>query len=218
MSKPEILRRTFSICPVCLERIPACHVQKENGVYLEKACSRHGSFSTIIWRNHVSIKEWLGGTPEIKEGENLNCPHACGLCPDHQQDTCCVLLEVTKRCNLHCSFCFAESGEEADPSLAQITAYLKDLAVPGKTLVQLSGGEPTVREDLPEIVAKAKEAGCRYVQLNSNGIRLAQDRGYVEQLAKAGLSFLFMQFDGTDDQIYRTLRGTELWQVKKKGH
>ena len=67
------------------------------------------------------------------------------------------------------------------------------LTVPGKTLVQLSGGEPTVRDDLPEIVAYAKEVGCKYVQLNSNGLRLAEDEDFTRRLAEAGLSFVFLQ-------------------------
>ena len=82
----------------------------------------------------------------------------------------------------------------------------RDLTDPGKTLLQLSGGEPTVRDDLPEIVAYAKQAGCKYVQLNSNGLRLAEDEAFVKRLADAGLSFVFMQFDGVDDAVYEKLR------------
>ena len=73
--------------------------------------------------------------------------------------------------------------------------------MPGKTLVQLSGGEPTVRNDLPRIITAAKDVGCQYVQLNTNGIRLGEDIQYVQTLAEAGLSFVFMQFDGMDDGI-----------------
>jgi uncharacterized radical SAM superfamily Fe-S cluster-containing enzyme len=76
--------------------------------------------------------------------------------------------------------------------------------------VQLSGGEPTVRDDLPLLVSAAKEAGCSHVQLNTNGLRLAEDEEYVRTLADAGLSFVFLQFDGTDDAFYRALRGRDL--------
>ena len=44
----------------------------------------------------------------------------------------------------------------------------------GEPLLQLSGGEPTLRDDRPELIRYAKEAGCSYVQTNTNGIRLAQ--------------------------------------------
>ena len=212
----QIIRKTYSVCPVCLKRIPAAHVALDNKLYLEKNCPEHGSFSTIIWHGLRDLESWRGDLPEIAQGENENCPHGCGLCPEHQQDTCCVLLEVTKRCNLHCSFCFAEGGDGEDIPFTTVRNNLFTLADPGKTLVQLSGGEPTVRDDLPQIVAAAKEAGCQYVQLNTNGIRLAQDKEFVKDLVQAGLSFVFMQFDGIDDAVYRRLRGKDLFAIKKE--
>jgi len=212
----KILRQTYSVCPVCLQRIPAVLVTYGKEVYLEKTCPQHGDFSAVIWRGLRDMEAWRGNLPPISEGENEKCPHACGLCPEHRQGTCCVLLEVTKRCNLRCSFCFAEGGTGEDIPFGTVRDRLHALAVPGKTLVQLSGGEPTIRDDLPQIVAAAKEAGCQYVQLNTNGIRLAEDAGYVHSLAEAGLSFVFMQFDGTDDDIYRALRGKALLSIKQK--
>jgi len=213
---PKALRRTYSVCPVCLQRIPAAHVAYGYEVYLEKTCPQHGNFSAIIWRGLRDMEAWRGNIPPIAEGENDNCPQVCGLCSEHRQGTCCVLLEVTKRCNLCCSFCFAEGGNGEDIPYVTVRDRLHALAVPGKTLVQLSGGEPTVRDDLPQIVAAAKEAGCQYVQLNTNGIRLAEDKEYVHSLADAGLSFVFMQFDGMDDGIYRALRGRELLDIKRR--
>lgn len=62
-------------------------------------------------------------------------------------------------------------------------------------LLQLSGGEPTLRDDLPELVKFAKKAGCSYVQINTNGIRLATDEAYVKALAEAGTDIIFLQFD-----------------------
>ena len=212
----EIIRHTYSVCPVCLKRIPAVHKAYGKAVYLEKTCPEHGDFSAVIWRGRRDMEAWRGGLPPIAAGENENCPHGCGLCAEHRQGTCCVLLEVTKRCNLRCSFCFAEGGGGEDIPFDVIRKRLQALAVPGETLVQLSGGEPTVRGDLPQIIAAAKEAGCQYVQLNTNGIRLGEDSQYVRELVEAGLSFVFMQFDGTHDGIYRALRGRELLQIKNQ--
>lgn len=212
----KVLRQTYSVCPICLQRIPAEHIAYGREVHLEKKCPQHGDFSSVIWRGFRDSELWRGDLPVIAAGENENCPHACGLCPEHKQGTCCVLLEVTKRCNLHCSFCFAEAGTGEDIPFETVRKRLFALAVPGKTLVQLSGGEPTVRDDLPQIINAAKEAGCQYVQLNTNGIRLADDAGFVQKLAEAGLSFVFLQFDGTNDDIYRKLRNQDLFGIKQK--
>ncbi|HWQ51525.1 MAG TPA: radical SAM protein [Terriglobales bacterium] len=215
--KTEVVRRTYSICPTCMRRIGARHVRRGDKIYLEKTCPECGGFSTLIWSGKVDIVKWRGGEPEIKPGENENCPSACGICPEHRQGTCCVLLEVTRRCDLGCPFCFAQGeAEGADRDIEDVKKDLAFIVSKGGGLVQLSGGEPTLRDDLPEIVAAAHAAGIRYVQLNTNGIRLAQDEAYVEALAAAGLSFVFMQFDGTKDKIFEALRGRPLFDIKKR--
>jgi uncharacterized radical SAM superfamily Fe-S cluster-containing enzyme len=47
--------------------------------------------------------------------------------------------------------------------------------------------------------------------VNTNGLRLASDPAYVAALKEAGLASVFLQFDGTDDAIYRRLRGRALF-------
>ena len=213
---PEEMRHTYSVCPVCLKRIPAKREERDGRIYLVKTCPDHGTFSSVIWRNKRKFADWRGERPAVGENENLNCPTGCGLCAEHRRATCCTLLEITARCNMNCTFCFAEPDGAQDPSLDTVKRWIDDLTEPGKTLLQLSGGEPTVRDDLPEIVAYAKQVGCKYVQLNSNGLRLAEDEAFVKRLADAGLSFVFMQFDGVDDVVYEKLRRRPMLEVKKR--
>jgi uncharacterized radical SAM superfamily Fe-S cluster-containing enzyme len=208
----KIVRQTYSVCPVCLKRLPAEIIKRGQEYFLEKECSNHGRFSTVVWRG----ENFFYNSPSESEDALTNCPEACGLCPSHLQKTCCVLVEVTQRCNLNCTYCFAKSGGDSiDPSLEELSASFKQLVKDGRTFIQLSGGEPTLRDDLPEIVSAAKRAGCENIQLNSNGIRLGEDRNYTKALAQAGLSFVFMQFDGTDDAIYEKLRGRPLFAQKQ---
>jgi uncharacterized radical SAM superfamily Fe-S cluster-containing enzyme len=131
-----------------------------------------------------------------------------------------VLLEVTERCTLGCPVCFAGIGENGgqcpDPDLATIgTWYDRVMAAAGPCNIQLSGGEPTLREDLPEIIALGRSKGFSFIQLNSNGLRLAEEAGYARSLAAAGLTTVFLQFDGVDDGVYATLRGRPLLETKK---
>lgn len=201
---------------MCLRRIPAQRVQKGSKIFLRKNCSDHGPFESIIWRGLSDINEWVNGS-DISIPVEPHCPDNCGLCEDHLRNTCCVLINVTDNCNLNCRFCLADQdGNSPEPAFEEIHKSILELIIKDKTLLQLSGGEPTTRKDLPEIISAAKEASAKYVQLNSNGIRLGEDKSYAGKLARAGLSFVFMQFDGTDDSVYESLRGRALLKIKQK--
>jgi 7,8-dihydro-6-hydroxymethylpterin dimethyltransferase len=213
---------TESVCPVCLATIPAERCVEGDTVYLKKTCPEHGTTSTPIWRGLDSYLLWgkaprIFSTPpvcatEVKRG----CPHDCGLCPDHRQQSCCVLLEVTSRCDLACPVCYASAGRHgADASFEEIGGWLDTLAqAGGRVHIQLSGGEPTVRDDLPEIVALVRSRGFEFVQLNTNGVRIAREPDYLAALAKAGLDCVFLQFDGVSDEVYQRLRGAKLLRLK----
>ena len=212
------MRETRSVCPVCLRNLPARLVRGADGVIsLEKSCPEHGAFRVPVWRGLVDWDSWLLGAPPLSPGAGLRCPAGCGLCPEHEIGSCCVLLEVTRRCDLHCRFCFARGGESAEePPLEALKDAIRDIVRRcGRVLLQLSGGEPTQRGDLPELVRFSKEAGCGYVQLNTNGLRLAREPDYARTLADAGLDIVFLQFDGTREEIYETLRGAPLLEAKK---
>jgi hypothetical protein len=127
-------------------------------------------------------------------------------------------MEVTKRCNLRCPICFAGAGgETADPDLRTIESWFQRLlASDGPCNIQLSGGEPTLRDDLPEIIKLGRSLGFTYFQLNTNGLRLARDPGYLRRLKDAGVSCVFLQFDGTDDAINQKIRGAALLEAKTR--
>ena len=215
----ELFRKTCSVCPVCLKNIPAELEREQDGrILLKKTCPEHGAFCVPVWQGSVDIEQWLLGTEPLAPDAGLRCPGNCGICAEHEIGSCCVLLEVTGRCNLRCRYCFANGGSESnDPPIEECKAAIREIAHRcGQPLLQFSGGEPTLRDDLPELIRFAREAGCSYTQLNTNGIRLAEDPGYVKSLAEAGLDIVFLQFDGTREEIYETMRGAPLLEVKRK--
>ena len=211
------IRKTRSVCPVCLKNLPALLCRAQDGaVNLDRTCPEHGRFPVQVWQGLMNFETWTLGADPLAEGAGLSCPQNCGLCGEHESGTCCVLLEVTKRCSLQCRYCFANGGSaDADPAMEDLQAAVKDIVRQcGRPLLQLSGGEPTLRDDLPDLVRFAKEAGCGTVQINTNGLRLAEDPAYAGALAKAGTDIIFLQLDGTRDDIYVSLRGRALLQTK----
>jgi 7,8-dihydro-6-hydroxymethylpterin dimethyltransferase len=188
---------------------------------LEKSCREHGKFKTLLWQGNPEWQNWV--RPKIPTQPQVcaaaverGCPYDCGLCPDHRQHTCTALVEVTRHCNLKCTYCFASAGGgEEDPPMEVIERWLEKVyQTGGQSNLQLSGGEPTVRDDLAEIIALARRIGFHFIQVNSNGLRLAEDNSYLKNLCKAGLNSVFLQFDGTEAEIYRRLRGRDLLTEK----
>jgi uncharacterized radical SAM superfamily Fe-S cluster-containing enzyme len=222
----EALRETESLCPKCLHRIPAWIVPRDGKVYLEKSCPQHGFFQVIVWGDSVeSYLQWAeyGGEwkGEIK-GQTLTdiklgCPFDCGICPQHQQGTASAAIMTTNRCNLHCPICFTDDGDAPlyEPDYINIERMLRTVFnTSGNIPVEFCGGEPTVRDDLPDLVFLAVEMGFDHIQINTNGVRIARDPGYLERLKSAGATTIYLQFDGVDDQVYRETRGVDLFAHK----
>lgn len=224
MEQARVLGLTQSVCPVCLRVVDARRVMGADGVYLQKTCPEHGDFSALIWEggeeDYLAWGRDRAATDVMRDPKPVDkgCPYDCGLCAAHERQGCCVLLELTKRCDLNCPVCFARAGEDVtpDPDPGEIGAlYAMLLRTGGPYNIQLSGGEPTLRHDLPEIIQMGRARGFSFFQLNTNGLRLAAEPGYAQTLADAGLSCVFLQFDGVTDPPYRVLRGKPLLAQKR---
>jgi uncharacterized radical SAM superfamily Fe-S cluster-containing enzyme len=221
----HILLHTQSLCPECLSLVEAYYTEENDMVYLEKSCEEHGEYKTLVWEGVEHWKSWsrpmANHAPDVYDSEiKRGCPYDCGLCPDHRQLTCCVLLEVTSKCNLSCPICFASaegSSEQEDPDFETIEKWYDMLIrCGGPYNIQLSGGEPTLRDDLPEIIKMGREKGFTFFQLNTNGVRISDDEGYLKALVEAGLSTVFLQFDGFRGTTYKKLRGRNLGEIKRR--
>ena len=226
VNSAQLLSTTASLCPVCLNRIPARREQLGDTVWLVKQCPEHGSFRTVIWRGSIPFTSWLrekkpSALQKTFTAVTRGCPFDCGLCPTHGQHTCTALIEITQRCNLHCPVCFADAGPNGgastDPAMGQLEfLYERIMTASGPCNIQLSGGEPTVRNDLPAIITLGKSKGFSFIQLNTNGLRLAAEPTYARELKDAGLSSVFLQFDGLDRATHLTLRGRDLSAIKEQ--
>ncbi|MEG2171864.1 MAG: radical SAM protein [Desulfovibrionaceae bacterium] len=187
-------------------------------VYLHKTCPEHGIFCVPVWdasRGGPPFATWSrpkSPSRPVRPGTAVDkgCPYDCGLCPEHGQHTCTGLVEVTQRCSMGCPVCYAAAGQcaEADPSLDALDTRFAALhRASAGCNVQLSGGEPTERDDLPRIVALARRYAFGLLQLNTNGRRLALEPAYAVTLRKSGLDSVYLQWDGVSEDIFQHLRG-----------
>jgi hypothetical protein len=226
----KLIRTTKSICPICYRLIDA-NVYEENGaVYMEKSCAEHGTFKDLCWSDYQLYKQFEAknieeaGRREINTesaaiSEYKGCPFDCGLCPQHESSTALGVIDVTERCNLRCPTCFAKSSgnsAEKDPDIKDIKAIINNFAANTNAAgLQFSGGEPTLRDDLPELIAYARTK-FEHVEVDTNGLKMAQSEEYCKEIESAGTSVVYLQFDGVTEAPYEKLRGRKLLDVKLK--
>lgn len=218
---------TLSLCSTCLRRVDAKIIFEDEQVFMLKRCPEHGAEKTLIatdieyyrsTRNYVKRSEM---PKKFNTRTHYGCPYDCGLCPDHEQHSCLTIIEVTDRCNLSCPTCYAESAPHhgRHRTLEEIE-WMLDIVVANEgqpDVVQISGGEPTVHPQFFEILDIAKRKPIRHLMLNTNGIRIAKDKDFVERLASYMPDFeIYLQFDSFKKEALETLRGEDLREIREK--
>jgi len=204
----DTLASTISLCPDCLERVPGRYEERDGGVFLTRECPDHGPTGRQVWGS-LDHWEWAADFAPTPE-------HDGGALTVEDDHACLAVVEVTEDCNLSCSYCFASSGPGgAHRSTEEIEALLDTVAGAGGRPIQFSGGEPTVRDDLPDLVERARARGIDHVEVNTNGIRLATEDGYARALADAGVTAIYLQFDGLRSDTYERIRGVDLVEEKR---
>ncbi len=223
-------KMTQSLCPECTNtRVIDARLFEEHGkVMMEKTCPEHGYFKDVYQSDaklYLKAEEWTFGdgrglqNPAVLDA--TKCPDDCGLCSMHMSHTGLANIDLTNRCNLTCPVCFANANVQGylyEPDFETIKGMLQRLRderpVAGR-IVQFSGGEPTLHPEFLRICATARDMGFSHVQAATNGILLA-DLEFARQAKEHGLSTLYLQFDGTCDEIYQRTRGESLYATKLK--
>lgn len=217
---------TKSICPVCKVVLDAEVNLRGGKVYLRRRCPNHGEFEALVYGDAAAYLDSarfnkpgtlpLAFQTEVADG----CPLDCGLCPQHKQHACLSIIEVNTGCNLDCPICFAASGHQEHGysiTTAQCERMLDTVvAAEGEPeVVMFSGGEPSIHPKILDFIDAARERPIGKIVLNTNGIRLASDRGFVKALAQREVG-LYFQFDGFDEATHLAIRGRDLRDRKRQ--
>jgi radical SAM protein with 4Fe4S-binding SPASM domain len=115
-------------------------------------------------------------------------------------------LAVTYRCNNDCAHCYnarSRSFPEMDTDQwKQVLDKVWELGIPH---VVFTGGEPTLRNDLPELIAHAESNG-QITGLNTNARRLSDAR-FLEALVEAGLDHVQVTVESSDEEVHDKMVG-----------
>ncbi|MDP9097898.1 MAG: radical SAM protein [Verrucomicrobiota bacterium] len=243
----QFIKRTTSRCPVCHAACPG-EVWRTEGpdakVFLRRTCPVHGEAGACI--SSDARFYWLAqGDPRNSESGDCCGGNACrasdgavrgtlgrnangkGDAPFEKLSTCLALIEIVNSCNLACPTCYADSptgaGQNVDAiPLADLQRRIQGVIdrKGGIEILQLSGGEPTLHPQFFELLAWARaNLGIDYLLLNTNGVRIANDAKFAEELSRSfdygGLQ-LYLQFDGVQFEGQHFLRGADLRDTRRR--
>jgi radical SAM protein with 4Fe4S-binding SPASM domain len=148
-----------------------------------------------------------------------------GACPIHELDVDVTApfsarpsapyrmdLALTYRCNNDCPHCYnGRPRDFSELTTGEWKAILDQLWALGIPHVVFTGGEPTLRSDLPELIAHAESNG-QITGLNTNARRL-RDCRFVDSLVEAGLDHVQITVESHDAQIHdRMVHARGAWK------
>ena len=194
------------ICGTCQKIVPAQHAEHDGSVYLVKQCPDCGTTKALVSRDaqrYQAKRDLTGYLGEAVKSCSLNCRN----CRQHKQPSL-VFLDVTNRCNMNCPICLANipaMGFRFDPPMAYFEKVFEALAkMDPKPKIQLFGGEPTVRNDLIDLINLGRQKYDLNFRVVTNGLRLA-DEEYCQKLLATRVQLMY-SFDGSDPRIYERMR------------
>ncbi|MCA8911772.1 MAG: radical SAM protein, partial [Planctomycetes bacterium] len=182
-----------------------------DGETIEQILAPHGG-NPAVWRDterffldiRTMLDEGLNDTYESPAVDKI--PFTMDFSPYP------VLSEVaiTYRCNATCTFCYAGCnctvnpvGNDREMTLDEVKKVLHKIKNEAKVpSVSFTGGEATLRPELPDMIAYARSLGMR-VNLISNGLRSTPE--YTKTLAEAGLHSVQISIEGTTQEVHESI-------------
>lgn len=121
-----------------------------------------------------------------------------------------IRISITQRCNLNCIYCHREGQDQVYDREMTVDEIIKILELSthfGIKKVKYTGGEPLLREDLPEIIQESRKiAAIKDISIVTNGILLEK---YAQKLSSVGLDRINVTLDTLDPQIYAKITNYE---------
>ena len=234
----RIHRYVTAFCPSChtedrpleeVRRLAGRLVVRDERVWLERGCPRHGLIRTLYDENPQILRyleQWQAPTkrhvPDT-EGNYLPIPeaYAYGLPAMQTQHTCILLQDVIEHCNLRCPTCFTSSGPQLKgvAPLADVLANV-DARLSRENgrldVLMLSGGEPTLYPHLSDLLDELVARPIIRIMVNTNGLLLASDDALLDLLARHRERVeVYLQYDGPSAAASVHHRGADLTRFKE---
>jgi hypothetical protein len=201
-----MIGQSRGFCGECRARVPAEYRIEKGQVWFRKSCPDCGPSESLISSDAASWQAkrdlWQGSPAR----QSVACSLHCDRCTTNH-NTAMLFMDVTNHCNMDCPMCgFSLRGMdfEFNPPLEYFDKVLQAVSeMRPRPVVNLFGGEPTVRDDMFDIIDMGRKYGID-MQITTNGLRLA-DEEYCRKLCQTGVG-LRLAFDGRSREVYERLR------------
>ena len=229
---------TKSRCTVCQVECPAEVFRDGDDILMDRTCPTHGkqrykiAHARYYWhaQGNPSNACSTSGTCCSSAGENRGTLGTNAKHPKNSIEelaSCTLLIDIVDSCNLACPTCYATSPVGTGENLKYVPFDEIVKRVQGVIdrkgkieLLQLSGGEPTLHPDFFKILLWAFDhQHIDHVLVNTNGVRIATDDGFVENFKKIfrpKKMRLYLQYDGPQEIGQTALRGADLRSMRTR--
>ena len=113
-----------------------------------------------------------------------------------------LVADITHKCNMECANCYIPNRDVPDMDEKKLYNFLRKL--PNRIVLRLIGAEPTMRNDLPDMIREVRKCGHN-VSLTTNGLKLASKK-YIQSLKDASLRMVLISMNGADDpEVYKVM-------------
>ncbi len=218
-------RTVRGMCRYCRQIVPARVFFRGGQVWQQSLCpSCHNEPAMIAANQQWYLTNVLRAMPDRSpipgsKPPRLGCPQDCGPCTWHASPCQLPVISVTNACDLRCPICFTYN--RADPiyhmsveEMRQIVDWI--VASSGNVdLINITGGEPTLHPQVLDILRQCKRPQIGRITMNSNGLRLARDYAFCEELAGLGI-YVILSLDTLNGDISTRLHGRDITEAKLK--
>jgi uncharacterized radical SAM superfamily Fe-S cluster-containing enzyme len=206
----NIIKNTTSFCPMCFGKVPTKIIERDNKIFIRRKCSKDG-IHEILLENDANFYKDIN---KYREKNKQYLEHAfipLEKIKEIQDSFSSINIYITSKCNLRCPICFS-AGKEEEVSFEDIDKTVSKIK--GK-FITITGGEPTLRKDLPKIINRIVNSKNVPI-LQTNGLKFL-NIAYGRKLRKSGLRYVHLSFDGFNEELYEKVYGDrKLLKLKLK--
>jgi uncharacterized radical SAM superfamily Fe-S cluster-containing enzyme len=211
------------MCRVCRQVVPARVFFRDGSVWQQALCPTCTTAPAMIASDQTwYLRNILRPMPDHaplpgSHPPRLGCPHDCGLCTWHASPCQLPVVSVTNACNLDCPICFTYNRPDrlyhmSVEEMRRTVDWIVESSG-GVDLINVTGGEPTLHPQILDLLACCRRPQIGRVTMNSNGLRLAEDRDLCGRLAELGV-YVILSMNTFDPATSVLLHGQDVVAAK----